>query len=276
MTTNTSTAKQRDDAPVSLTMLAEMKQKGRKIVCLTAYDASFAARVDEAGVDVVLVGDTLGMVVQGRDSTVPVTVDDMVYHSRMVARGLHRAFLMADMPFLSYATPEAAVRNAAALMQQGGAKMIKLEGGEAQAELVAFLTGRGIPVCAHIGLRPQFVHKLGGYRVQGREGAAAEAILRDARALCDAGADILLLECIPGELGQRVTAMSPVPVIGIGAGPGVDGQILVLYDMLDITVGHKPRFVRNFMAGADSPARALRAYVEAVRDGSFPGPEHTF
>ncbi|HYW03868.1 MAG TPA: 3-methyl-2-oxobutanoate hydroxymethyltransferase [Gammaproteobacteria bacterium] len=276
MSTNASKSRDRAAGPVSLPTLGRMKQDGEKIACLTAYDASFAARLDEAGMDVVLVGDTLGMVVQGRDSTVPVSVEEMAYHSTMVARGLQRAFLMTDMPFLSYATRDLAVRNAARLMQEGGAKMVKLEGGALQAELVAFLTSRGIPVCAHIGLQPQFVHKLGGYKVQGREDAAAEGMLDDARALCEAGADMLLLECVPTDLARRVTEMSPVPVIGIGAGPAVDGQILVLYDMLDITVGRKPRFVRNFMQEAGGVAGALRAYVGAVRDGSFPAPEHCF
>ncbi|HYW93366.1 MAG TPA: 3-methyl-2-oxobutanoate hydroxymethyltransferase [Gammaproteobacteria bacterium] len=276
MSTNATTSRDRAAGPVSLPTLGRLKQDGEKIACLTAYDASFAARLDEAGVDVVLVGDTLGMVVQGRDSTVPVSVDEMAYHSAMVARGLQRGFLMTDMPFLSYATRDLAVRNAARLMQEGGAKMVKLEGGALQAELVAFLAGRGIPVCAHIGLQPQFVHKLGGYKVQGREDTAAEAMLGDARALCEAGADMLLLECVPTDLARRVTEISPVPVIGIGAGPAVDGQILVLYDMLDITVGRKPRFVRNFMQDAGDVAGALRAYVGAVRDGSFPAPEHCF
>ncbi len=262
--------------PVTLTTLAKMKAAGEKIVCLTAYDASFAALEDHAGVDVVLVGDSLGMVVQGRETTVPVTLDEMIYHSQAVGRGLTRAFLMVDMPFMTYATPEQALASATRLMQEGGAKMVKLEGGTQQADVVAYLTGRGVPVCAHIGLQPQAVHKLGGYKVQGKDAAAAKRMRADAEALEAAGADMILLECVPTALATGIATAARVPVIGIGAGPGVDAQILVVYDMLDITPGRKPKFSRNFLEGRSSLEDAVRAYAAAVRDGSFPGPEHGF
>lgn len=264
-----------DVKSVSLTTFANMKAAGEKVACLTAYDASFAALLDGAGVDLVLVGDSLGMVVQGRDTTVPVTLDDMVYHAQAVERGLRRAFLVVDMPFMTYATPEHALASATRLMQEGGAKMVKLEGGVQQAEVVAYLAARGVPVCAHIGLQPQLVHKLGGYRVQGRDAAAADRMRADALALEQAGADMILLECVPDALAAGITEAVRVPVIGIGAGPAVDGQILVTYDLFDLTPGRKPKFSRNFLAGRDSMADAVRAYVAAVRDGSFPGSEHS-
>lgn len=262
--------------PITLTDLGKMRSSGEKIACLTAYDASFAATEDAAGVDLVLVGDSLGMVIHGLDTTVPVTVDDIVYHCRATARGLQRAFLMADMPFMSYATRDRALDNASRLMQEGGAKMIKLEGGEIEADIVRYLTERGIPVCGHIGLQPQLVHKLGGFRVQGRQAESAEAMKQDAIALEQAGADLLLLECVPASLGAEITASVSVPVIGIGAGPDVDGQILVLYDILDITQGRKPRFVRNFMDGAADIQAAIAAYVQAVKSGEYPAAEHLF
>jgi len=262
--------------PVTLGTLRKMKADGEKIAWLTAYDASFAMLVDMAGVDVVLVGDSLGMVIQGHETTVPVTMDDMVYHCKAVARGLARPFLVADMPFMSYPTREVALANAVRLMQEGGAKMVKLESGSGQLGIVEFLAHHDIPVCAHIGLRPQTVHKVGGFKVQGREAAAAEQMLRDAHALQEAGADIVLLECVPSTLGAQITRELEVPVIGIGAGPDVDGQVLVLYDILDLTPGRKPRFVRNFMEGAASPLAALEAYVAAVKDGSYPASEHCF
>ncbi len=265
-----------DAKPLTLTDFRKMRETGEKIACLTAYDASFAALEDAAGVDLVLVGDSLGMVLQGHDSTVPVTVDDLIYHCRAVARGLQRAFLMGDMPFMSYATRDRALDSASRLMQEGGAKMIKLEGGEIEADIVDYLTARGIPVCGHIGLQPQLIHKLGGFRVQGREADAAEAMLKDAKALEDAGADMLLVECVPADLGKRIAGQASVPVIGIGAGPDTDGQILVSYDILDITRGRKPRFVQNFMQGAENVQAALGAYVEAVKGGSYPAPEHCF
>jgi len=268
----------RDSArpPVNVATLRRMKEQGEKIASLTCYDASFAALTDEAGADVVLVGDSLGMVIQGHDTTVPVTLDDVIYHCRAVSKGLVRPFLMADMPFMTYTSKETALANAVKLMQEGGAKMVKLEGGAGQAEIVEFLAGHDIAVCAHLGLRPQSVHKTGGFRVQGREEAAAEQMKRDARALQDAGADIVLLECIPSALGAEITRELHVPVIGIGAGPDTDGQILVLYDVLDITPGRKPRFVKNYMAGHDSPLAALASYVAAVKSREYPAPEHCF
>ncbi len=264
------------EPPVNVSTLRKMKEEGAPIACLTAYDASFAVLVDAAGVDLVLVGDSLGMVIQGHDTTVPVTVDDVVYHSRAVARGLRRAFLVADMPFMSYANPDQALENSVRMMQEGGAMMIKLEGGEGQIEIVEHLARHDIPVCAHLGLKPQSVHKIGGFRVQGRDAEKAKDMQRAAKKLQDAGADIVLLECVPSELGQSIRDSLEVPVIGIGAGPDVDGQILVLYDILDITQGKTPRFVRNFQAGHASPLEAIRAYVSAVKDRSYPAPEHCF
>jgi 3-methyl-2-oxobutanoate hydroxymethyltransferase len=265
-----------DRPPVTLTTLHQMKQRGEKIACLTAYDASFAVLLDAAGVDVVLVGDSLGMVIQGHDTTVPVTMDQMVYHCAAVARGLHRPFLMADLPFMSYPSRELALSNAVRLMQEGGARVIKLESGKGQIDIVEFLARHDIAVCAHLGLKPQSVHKTGGFRVQGREAEAAQRMLEDALALEAAGADMLLLECIPSELGGTISRAAKVPVIGIGAGPDTDGQILVLYDVLDITTGRKPRFVRNFMEGSPSPREAVSRYVQAVKSGEYPAPEHCF
>jgi len=265
-----------DRPPVNVATLGRMKAQGEKIASLTCYDASFAALVDESGTDVVLVGDSLGMVIQGHDTTVPVTLNDVIYHCKAVARGLRRPFLMADMPFMTYTSREQALQHAVRLMQEGGAKMVKLEGGAGQVEIVEFLASHDIAVCAHLGLKPQSVHKTGGFRVQGREEAAAEQMKRDAKALQDAGADVVLLECIPSQLGAEITAELHVPVIGIGAGPDTDGQILVLYDVLDITPGRKPRFVHNYMAGHDSPLAALKSYVEAVKSRAYPAPEHCF
>ena len=262
--------------PVSLGTLARMKEEGRKIASLTCYDASFAVLLDAADVDVVLVGDSLGMVIQGRDTTVPVTMDHMVYHCSIVARGLHRPLLMADLPFMSYPSKERALENSVRLMQDGGAQMIKLESGAGQCDIVEFLASHDIAVCAHLGLRPQSVHKTGGFRVQGRQEEAAARMIEDAKRLEAAGADIVLLECIPAELGQTISAALRVPVIGIGAGPHTDGQILVLYDILDITTGRKPRFVRNFMTGAADNLDAIKRFVEAVRSGAYPAPEHCF
>ena len=265
-----------ESPPVNIGTLRDMREAREPIACLTSYDASFAQLVDIAGTDVVLVGDSLGMVIQGLDTTVPVTVDDIVYHSRCVARGLRRAFLMVDMPFMSYTTAEQALANAVRLMQEGGAMMVKLEIGRGQVGIVEYLASQDIPLCAHLGLKPQSVHKLGGFRVQGREQQAAERMIEDARELERAGADALLLECVPTPLGAAIRDAVQVPVIGIGAGPGVDGQILVLYDMLGITQGRMPRFVKNYMAGRDSPLDAMRAYVRGVKDRSYPAEEHCF
>ncbi|TAK51359.1 MAG: 3-methyl-2-oxobutanoate hydroxymethyltransferase [Gammaproteobacteria bacterium] len=262
--------------PVSIATLQKMKIDGERVACLTAYDASFAMLLDQAGVDLVLVGDSLGMVIQGHETTVPVTMEHVLYHTRAVARGLARPFLVADLPFMSYATCEAALANSVRLMQEGGAKMVKLESGASQLNIVEFLARHDIPVCAHVGLKPQSVHKVGGFRVQGREHEAAERMRATAHELQDAGADIVLLECIPATLGAAIAADLSVPVIGIGAGGDVDGQILVLYDILDITPGRKPKFAHNFMAGAGSPLAAIEAYVAAVKDRSYPAPEHCF
>lgn len=265
-----------DRPPVTLTTLQQMKQRGEKIACLTAYDASFAVLLDGAGVDVVLVGDSLGMVIQGHDTTVPVTMDQMVYHAAAVSRGLQRPFLMVDLPFMSYSSSQMALTNAVRLMQEGGARMIKLESGRGQSEIVEYLTRHDIAVCAHLGLKPQSVHKTGGFRVQGRDAAAAQRMLDDALALEAAGADLILLECIPATLGQTITEALEVPVIGIGAGADTDGQILVLYDILDITQGRKPRFVRSFVNGSASAQEAVANYVQAVKSQQYPSAEYTF
>jgi 3-methyl-2-oxobutanoate hydroxymethyltransferase len=264
------------DPPVTLSTLLRMKEQRQKIACLTCYDASFAALVDKAQVDVVLAGDSLGMVIQGHSTTVPVTMNDMVYHSAAVARGLRRPFLITDLPFMSYPTAQLALSNAIRLMQEGGAQMIKLESGAGQLEIVAALASHDIAVCAHLGLKPQSVHKTGGFRVQGRRTDSAEQMLQDAQNLQAAGADVILLECIPAALGATITAALKVPVIGIGAGPHTDGQILVLYDVLDITSGRKPRFVRNFMQGASSNLQAVQNYVAAVKSAEYPAAEHCF
>jgi 3-methyl-2-oxobutanoate hydroxymethyltransferase len=264
------------EPPVNVSTLRKMKADGEPIACLTAYDASYAVLVDAAGTDLVLVGDSLGMVIQGHDTTVPVTVDDIIYHCRTVDRGLRRAFLVADMPFMSYTEPGQSLDNAVRLMQDGGAMMVKLEGGDDQVQIVEHLARHDIPVCAHLGLKPQSVHKIGGFKVQGREPDKAQEMLAAAQRLQNAGADIVLLECVPNEVANMITGALEVPVIGIGAGPDVDGQILVLYDILDITQGRTPRFVKNFQAGCDSPLAALQCYVKAVKDKSYPEPEHCF
>ena len=266
--------------PVNVAELRRMRSAGEKIACLTCYDASFALIEDRAGVDVVLVGDSLGMVLHGGSTTTPVTVDDIVYHSKCVAPFLKRAFLMADLPFLSYATLDRALDASQRMMQEGGAKMVKLEGGREQANIVEYLAVRGVPVCAHLGLQPQFIHKMGAFKVQGRDDATAEAMIHDAKVLADAGADALLLECIPAALGQKISDASPVPVIGIGAGPAVHGQILVLHDILNIsptvTLGRKPRFVKNYMQGAPDIESAIKAYVAEVKSAAYPAETHCF
>lgn len=261
--------------PVTLTTLREMKQRGEKIACLTAYDASFARVLDGAGVDLIMVGDSLGMVIQGHDSTLPVTLTDMIYHARCVRRGSQRAFVIADLPFMSYASSAQALGNGARLMQEGGAHMVKLEGGAWLADTVHELTQRGMPVCGHLGLLPQSVHQLGGYRMQGRDASSAQTLLSDALALEQAGAGLLVLECVPDALAQQVTETLKIPVIGIGAGTGCDGQVLVLYDVLGLSA-KPPRFAKNFLGDAADIPAAVAAYVSAVRVGAFPGPEHSF
>lgn len=263
-------------ATVTVPRLHEMKSRGEKIVMLTAYDASFAAQCDAAGVDVVLAGDSLGMVVQGRSSTLPVSVDDMVYHSAAVARGLARALLIADLPFMSFRDADTALRSSARLLAEGGAAMVKLEGAGYVLDVIHALAQRAIPVCAHLGLTPQSVHKFGGYRVQGKTKQAAERLLADALAVEQAGADLLVLECVPATLAKRISSQLTIPTIGIGAGVDCDGQVLVIYDLLGITPGKRPRFAKDFLAGQGSVLEAIRVYVKVVRDGEFPAAEHSF
>ncbi|QEW05516.1 3-methyl-2-oxobutanoate hydroxymethyltransferase [Nitrincola iocasae] len=260
---------------ITLHTLTSLKQKGRKFSVLTAYDATFAHLVSSAGIEMILVGDSLGMVLQGHDSTLPVTLEDMIYHTAAVARGNQGSMIMADLPFMSYATVEQCMQSAGKLMQSG-AHLVKLEGSAWLAESISLLSERGIPVCAHLGLTPQAVNRLGGYRVQGKDHAAAQQMIEDARLLEEAGASLLLLECVPTLLAEEITRNVDIPVIGIGAGPHTDAQVLVLHDMLNITTGRKPRFTRNFMANADSIETAIRRYDEAVKDGSFPNQDESF
>jgi 3-methyl-2-oxobutanoate hydroxymethyltransferase len=249
---------------------------GRRIAMLTCYDASFATQCEAAGVDVLLIGDSLGMVIQGGPSTLAVTLADTLYHTRCVAAGCSRPLIIADMPFGTYQSSAEAAYSSSVAALQAGAQMVKLEGGAWLAPTIAFLTQRGIPVCGHIGLQPQSVNMLGGYRVQGKSEDSAQALAADARSLGQAGCSLVVVECVPRALTPRLQAEAAVPVIGIGAGPDCAGQVLVLYDALGITPGKPARFVRNFMSGAQDIASALAAYVGAVRDGSFPGPEHSF
>jgi 3-methyl-2-oxobutanoate hydroxymethyltransferase len=260
---------------VTISKLQEMRQGGEKIAVLTAYDASFAALMDQAGIDVILIGDSLGNIVQGESSTLPVTVEHMVYHTSCVAKGQASAFLIADMPFGSYSTPEQAMLNAAQLMR-AGAHMVKLEGGAWLAETVKFLVERSIPVCAHLGLLPQSVHTLGGFKVQGKSTESAQTLINDAKALQEAGAQLLVLEAIPSELGKKVTDAIQIPTIGIGAGPDCSGQVLVMHDMLGAFPGRSPKFVKNFLTGQSSIEAAFKSYVQEVKTGKFPGPEHCF
>ena len=261
---------------MTIKALQKLRDDGVKITVLTCYDASFAAMLDAAGLDSLLVGDSLGMVLQGHETTLPVTLADMAYHTHCVARGSKRSFLISDMPFGSYQeSPQQAFRSAAELMA-AGAQMVKLEGGAEVAESVRFLTQRGVPVCGHIGLTPQSVHQFGGYRVQGKGEDAEQKLIEDAVELEAAGAGLVVLEAIPARLGEQVTQRLRIPTIGIGAGPGCSGQVLVLHDMLDIYPGRKARFVKNFMEGAPSVKAAVEAYVKAVKAKTFPGPEHSF
>jgi 3-methyl-2-oxobutanoate hydroxymethyltransferase len=261
---------------LTIKALQKLRDDATKIAMLTCYDASFAAMLDAAGLDSLLVGDSLGMVLQGHDTTLPVTLADMAYHTRCVARGSKRAFLITDMPFGSYQeSPQLAFRNAAELMA-AGAQMVKVEGGAEIAETVRFLAQRGVPVCGHLGLTPQSVHQFGGYRVQGKGEDAEQKLIEDALELEAAGAGLLVLEAIPAKLGKQVTERLRIPTIGIGAGADCSGQVLVLHDMLDVFPGKKARFVKNFMKGASSISDAAERYVRAVRDGSFPSEEHSF
>jgi len=261
---------------LNLTSLRKMKAEQNKIAVLTAYDASFSHVLEQAGVDVILVGDSLGMVIQGKESTLPVTVDDMIYHTSNVVRGSDKVFVIADLPFMSYANTDQAIQNAARLMAEGGAQMVKLEGGQVVVDTVKQLVERGIPVCAHLGLLPQSVHRLGGYRVQGRDDQQAQQLITDAQALQAAGADMLVLECVPAELGSRVTAAVDIPVIGIGAGVECDGQVLVLYDMLGLTPGRRPRFSHDFLADTGAIPAAIAKYVSDVKSATFPSQEQQY
>lgn len=255
--------------------LATLYKNQEKITMLTCYDASFASLMDLCGVEILLIGDSLGMVCQGKDSTLPVSIDEVAYHTECVARGNNTAMIVADMPFGTYPTPEAAYENAAELIK-AGAHMVKIEGGRWLEETIRFLTERAIPVCGHLGLTPQSVHQFGGYRVQGKTEEDAERIIEDARILQNAGASLFVLEAIPAGLGKRVTDTISVPTIGIGAGPDCSGQVLVMHDMLNVYPGKKARFVRNFMDGQATIEGAIKAYVSAVKDGTFPANEHCF
>lgn len=264
-----------DRDTVTSASLLRLKQRGEKITCVTSYDASFTCLLEQAGVEVLLVGDSLGMVIQGHESTLPVKMADMIYHASCVARAGQFALRIVDMPFMSYSSVERALGNAARLMR-AGAHMVKLEGGREVAGIVGALTEQGIPVCAHLGLTPQSVHQLGGYRVQGRDAESAQRLLEDAGLLEKAGASALVLECIPADLARQVSQCLRIPTIGIGAGPDCDGQVLVLYDLLGITPGKKPSFSHNFLVDSDDISGALCAFVEAVKAGRFPAPQHSF
>ncbi len=267
---------QADSKPWTVPALADAKREGRKLVMLTAYDTTFARVFDANGADLILVGDSLGMVVLGHDSTLPVTLADMVYHTAAVSRGLKRALLVSDLPFQSDATPERALDASTALLQ-AGAEMVKLEGAGHKLDVIRFLAERDIPVCSHLGLTPQSVLTFGGYKVQGRDEAAAARLRADARAVADAGASLLVLECVPSPLAAQITQEIGIPTIGIGAGPGCDGQVLVQHDFLGLDSGHRrPKFVKDFLAEGGSIAGAVRAYAEAVRDGSFPDASHSY
>lgn len=263
--------------PLTVPALKAMKQSGRKITMLTAYDATFVAAMDDAGLDAVLVGDSLGMAIQGHGNTLPVTMDQMVYHAACAARGTRRMLLIADLPFLSYTSPLEALHAAGRLLREGGVQMVKLEGGRSREAIVRALVEQDIPVCGHLGLLPQSVHRLGGYIVQGRDEKSAQALIQDAICLQEAGVSLLVLECVPALLAAEITAALKIPTIGIGAGSACDGQVLVSYDLLGLTRGKLPRFCKNFLEsdGGDISS-AFKAYVDDVRAGVFPGPEHAF
>ena len=264
-------------SPITVTQLSAMKDRGERISCLTVYDYSFAHILEEAGVDILLVGDSLGMVIQGHETTLPVSMADVLYHTQCVSRGCNDALVVADMPFGSYqGSPQSAFENAVRLVGEGGAHMVKIEGGTAMAETVTFLVDRGIPVCGHIGLTPQSVNQLGGFRIQGREESAAEALRRDARNLEEAGASLLIIEAIPAQLAKSITDGVSIPTVGIGAGPDTDGQVLVLYDVLGLFPRKSPKFSKDFLEGKGSVLEAVRVFVEDVRARRFPGPEHSF
>lgn len=275
MTTSMDTDATPKRKKTTILSLAKMRENNEKIIMLTSYDASFASLVDDCGVDIILVGDSLGMVIQGHSSTLPVTMDEMTYHTACVARGVRFSMVLSDLPFASYSTPDQAMTHAAQLMR-AGAEMVKLEGGQWLTETVQHLAQRGIPVCAHLGLTPQAVHQLSGFRVQGKTADSAERLINDALALEQAGASLLVLEAIPADLGTKVTQAVKIPTIGIGAGVDCSGQVLVLHDMLGIFQGHRPKFVKDFMQGQTSIQAAIVAYVQAVKSGQFPSAGHCF
>ncbi|WP_265458376.1 3-methyl-2-oxobutanoate hydroxymethyltransferase [Aeromonas salmonicida] len=260
---------------ITTASLLKMKQDGQKITAITAYDASFAKLFDDEGAHVLLIGDSLGMVLQGGQDTLAVSVDEMVYHTRCVTRGASNALIIADMPFMSYATPEQTYQTAARLMA-AGARMVKIEGGDWLCDSIRHLTRNGVPVCGHLGLTPQSVHVFGGFKVQGRDEYQAQEIYRQALCLQEAGIQLLVLECVPVALAERITKALRIPVIGIGAGPATDGQILVMHDAFGITSGYVPKFTKNFLAETGDIHAAIRLYVQQVSEGTFPGPEHSF
>lgn len=260
---------------ITTASLLKMKQDSQKITAITAYDASFAKLFDDEGAHVLLIGDSLGMVLQGGQDTLAVSVDEMVYHTRCVARGASNALIIADMPFMSYATPEQTYQTAARLMA-AGARMVKMEGGDWLCDSIRHLTRNGVPVCGHLGLTPQSVHVFGGFKVQGRDEYQAQEIYRQALCLQEAGIQLLVLECVPVALAERITKALRIPVIGIGAGPATDGQILVMHDAFGITSGYVPKFTKNFLAETGDMHAAIRLYVQQVSEGTFPGPEHSF
>ncbi len=259
---------------ITISTLGKLKAAGEKFVCITAYDATFARLISEAGAETILVGDSLGMVLQGHDSTIPVTIEDMAYHTECVCRGAPNSLVIADMPFMSYTTPEQTMENATRLMQ-AGAQMVKMEGGTWLSDSISMLVERGIPVCAHLGLTPQSVNALGGFKVQGRTPKEAKSILADAVEIQDAGASLLVLECVPAILGQDIATKLTIPVIGIGAGAGTDAQVLVMHDLLGLSE-HTARFVENFMTGQNTIQGALKAFVDAVKAGEYPREEHSY
>jgi 3-methyl-2-oxobutanoate hydroxymethyltransferase len=263
-------------SPVTLSDLQGMKRQGEKIACLTCYDASFAQLLEAAGVELFIVGDSLGMVLMGYESTVPVAMDDMVFHAANVARAGRYAYRIVDLPCRSYQTPDQALVNSWRLLGEGGADMVKLEGGVDKVAIVEHLVHHDIPFCGHIGLLPQSVQKPGGYKVQGRDEAGARAIMEDARVLQEAGASLLVMECIPAALATTITQSLSIPTIGIGAGAGCDGQVLVLHDMLGIISHQPPRFVKDFLRDSGTVPAAVAAYVKAVKDGSYPAAEHEY
>lgn len=262
--------------PVTVSSLRKLKTEGEKIACLTAYDSSLATLEEEAGVDLIMIGDSLGMVVQGHATTVPVSIDHIIYHTQCVTRAVKRPIVVGDMPFMSYPDCATAAHNAGRLMSEGGCQVVKLEGAGYVIEVIDYLTERDMPVCAHLGLTPQSIHRLGGYRIQGRTDEQAEKMKKDARAVQNAGAQLLVLECVPAGLAEEISQDLEIPVIGIGAGPGCDGQVLVVTDMLGLTPGKRPSFSKDFLADANTAAEALAAYVSDVKAVRFPAPEHCF